>query len=551
VAWEQSSSAKLKISTAFAIPSTGRHALLWSRQVPTEDNSSQAPAANFDRVEADHGAERAASADTVHVACCFDRKMELPFLVLASSLKRHLTGDRKVVLHAFHSDPIAHDLAYFVLLNSATFELRLRPIANRFRGPVAWPSHLTAATLLRLLLPSVLNDIDRVVYLDCDLIVLNDIATLYDTDLSGFPLAACLDFWLTGGPPFAPPIVGWGVEDWHKFLRDVVRLADCKAYFNAGVLVMDLERFRNSGLIVAAEQFLEQTNYKTVYVDQDALNHVVNGAFVRLDSRWNVLANRRETEFNNAGRDPEPWILHYAGPYKPWSCEGRRSTVWNRRFWQEAAESAALPLLVRAYLETCERRGLTRLQPVSVLLSSGKPRLCKRDVVAHAEKYRSFTAAAQASESLVRDIDRRPEATNADAALVAVDVLSTRGGLRDGQSLIFDLKAADGYVVFGPYVWCPAGSYEAIFNLAVTGVAPEPTNRLVIDIVDDADRCLAQRDLSAIPSVTESTLQFVVDRSELFLAFRVFAKGFAGGELRFGGVSLRPHGPGQLLVTKA
>jgi hypothetical protein len=35
----------------------------------------------------------------------------------------------------------------------------------------------------------------------------------------------------------------------------------------------------------------------------------------------------------------------------------------------------------------------------------------------------------------------------------------------------------------------------------------------------------------------------VVDRSELFLAFRVFAAGFAGGELRFGGVKLRPLGP--------
>jgi lipopolysaccharide biosynthesis glycosyltransferase len=150
-------------------------------------------------------AELAGLTSTVHVACCFDQKMELPFLVLASSLKRRLKGNRKVVLHAFHSDPIAHDLAYFAALNSATFELRLRQIENRLYGPVAWPSHLTAASLLRLQLPSVLKDIDRVVYLDCDLVVLNDIATLYDTDLSDFPLAACLDFWLTGAPPSHPP----------------------------------------------------------------------------------------------------------------------------------------------------------------------------------------------------------------------------------------------------------------------------------------------------------------------------------------------------------
>src|SRR5580698_11632944 len=110
---------------------------------------------------------------TVHVTCCFDRKMELPFLVLASSLKRHLKGDRKVVVHAFHSDPIAHDLAYFAGLNSATFELRLRHIENRFHHVPSRPSHLTAASLLRLRLPSVLDGIDRVIYLDCDLVVLN------------------------------------------------------------------------------------------------------------------------------------------------------------------------------------------------------------------------------------------------------------------------------------------------------------------------------------------------------------------------------------------
>jgi lipopolysaccharide biosynthesis glycosyltransferase len=500
--------------------------------VPTEDKNSQAQMTNLDRAEAGYVAERADSVDTVHVACCFDQKMELPFLVLASSLKRHLKGDRKVVLHAFHSDLIAHDPAYFVKFNSATFELRSRQIENRFHGPATWPSHLTAASLLRLQLPSVLKDIDRVVYLDCDLVVLNDIATLYDTDLLDFPLAACLDFWLAGTTPFAPP--GWGAGEWHKFLREVVRLTDSKAYFNAGVMVMDLKRFRSTSLSHAAEEFLEQTNYETPFVDQDALNHVVDGAFVRLDTRWNVLA---------ALSHSNPWIIHYAGPYKPWSCEGRRFTVWNRRFWLEAAESAVLPLLVRAYLETCDGRGLTKLQSVSVLLSSGKPRLCKGDITAHSEKYRSFTEAAQASESIARDFDRRPETTNADFAPVSIDVMSTRGGLRDGETLIFDLMAADGYLVFGPHLWYPTGNYEATFNLAVTRVAPDPTNKLTIDIVDDTDRCLAQRDLSPIRSATESALQFVVDRSELFLAFRVFATGFAGGELRFGGVKLRPLGP--------
>ena len=76
-----------------------------------------------------------------------------------------------------------------------------------------------------------------------------------------------------------------------------------------------------------------------------------------------------------------------------------------------------------------------------------------------------------------------------------------------------------------------------------THVAPGRMNKIVIDIVDDARRVLAKRHLSPIPSAAESTLQFVVDGSDIFLAFRVFATGFAGGELRFGSVKLRPRRP--------
>jgi hypothetical protein len=346
--------------------------------------------------------------------------------------------------------------------------------------------------------------------------------------------------------------VGWGVGEWHEFLSDVVELADHKTYFNAGVLVVDLAAFRNTDLIRAAGRFLEKTDYKTVYVDQDALNHVINGAFIRLDPRWNVLGSRSETDSNSTDRntgdsaglsDSDPWIIHYAGPYKPWSCEGRRASFWNQRFWQEAAESAALPLLVRTYLESCDRRGLTKLQSPGVLLSTGKPRLSKGAILAHAEKYQSFPETVQASESIARDLDRQPEKTDAAGALVPVDVLSHRGGVRDGAALVFDLRTADGHLVVGPYLWYPAGSYEATFNLAVTSVTPEPTNKLVIDIVDDGGRYLARRDLSSILPVTERTLHFMVDRNELFLAFRVFATGFPSGDLRFGGVRLRSHAP--------
>ena len=111
------------------------------------------------------------------------------------------------------------------------------------------------------------------------------------------------------------------------------------------------------------------------------------------------------------------------------------------------------------------------------------------------------------------------------------------------ETLLFDLKAAgDGHLVYGPYPyqWFPAGRYEATFDLALTRKASGSQATLVIEIVDNTDRYLAQRRLSADPPPCEFTLPFVPKGDELFLEFRIFAAGFADGELRFGGVKLQP-----------
>ena len=146
-------------------------------------------------------------------------------------------------------------------------------------------------------------------------------------------------------------------------------------------------------------------------MDQKCAEPRDNGAFVRLNSRWNVLGNRRKTDLDNADRanralgprsHSDPWIIHYAGPNKPWSCEGRRITLWNRQFWREAAESAVLPLLVRAYLETCDRRGLTKLQPAAAFCPAAS-RDCAKATFSHTLKSTDhFTKAAQASESIAQ-----------------------------------------------------------------------------------------------------------------------------------------------------
>jgi lipopolysaccharide biosynthesis glycosyltransferase len=144
-------------------------------------------------------------------------------------------------------------------------------------------NYFTKGALYRLLLPEVVPHLDKVIYLDCDVIVDVDIQALWAVDLQGQPLAAALDA---------------GIKS--------------ESYFNSGVLVLSLDFFRTQySLVELVTEFLS-LHPKTLYPDQDFLNWLVKGAFVRLNSQFNSMVGEAE-QFLQENR-----ILHFAGRLKPW-----------------------------------------------------------------------------------------------------------------------------------------------------------------------------------------------------------------------------------------
>jgi len=492
--------------------------------------------------------------DTVHIAICFDRHMELPFLVLANSIKRHLKGGRRVVVHAFHCDPLAHDAAFYRGLDAGPFTVRLRQVENPYGG---FPSgHLTAAIYMRLMLPTLLEDVDRLIYLDTDAVVVADIAPLYDTDLQGCPLAAVLDYpllvlhhkngWPVGEGPGALPV--------EQYMARVVRLSDWKSYFNTGVLVMDLGLFRKNALVDAAIRFLEKSVPPPVFFDQDALNHAIDGSFVPLDPRWNVTACRITGDFatphaalDGAARlwKSDPWIIHFSGAVKPWLPYGP-GTHLDKYFWREAAECEALPLLVEDYLNHCGQEGATRLQPPGSLLASGKPGLDREALLAHARKFAASPVVSAAGYRIAARLEQYDAAPDPRPALVPVELFSHRGGVPGDEALLFDLATAEGHIVYGPYRWYPPGNYDARFEISLSGIGAGGSaagpGRLVLEIADDSAHTLALQELHVAamgrPSPSTFTLPFTATGMESSLEFRIFAGGFTAGTLRFAGVTL-------------
>ncbi len=227
-----------------------------------------------------------------------------------------------------------------------------------------------AAAHYRLLAPVLLPQVRKAVYLDADLVVLHDVAELFDVDLDGRFIAAVHDADTAGQYAGYDPMV-------KPYLENEVGLKDPRSYFQSGVLVMDLERMRGLGL--AEEMVGLAVSRKWRWPDQDILNRVAQAsapdgrdAYVRLDPRWNVLHDwkrlRRSRIVAQAPAEvraaydaasADPYIVHYAGPDdRPWIYpKADRADL----FWDAARRSPFHDEL---------RRGLTasRRDPAALVL---------------------------------------------------------------------------------------------------------------------------------------------------------------------------------------
>lgn len=154
------------------------------------------------------------------------------------------------------------------------------------------------------------SDWDRALYLDADTLVLRPITALFTLDLTDAPIAACLEY-------YSPTIDGpHGVRNWRK-----KKLNGEAAYFNSGVMLMNLSIWRSQDLGRKALGYARSNFNDILHLDQEALNAVLNGNFLTLDAVWNVTSFWRHEDRRvgvQAKILDDARIRHFTGPYKPW-----------------------------------------------------------------------------------------------------------------------------------------------------------------------------------------------------------------------------------------
>lgn len=201
------------------------------------------------------------------------------------------------------------------------------PMSDEFRSYFTH-MHFSRATFYRLILDGILKSRTKVIYIDCDTIVLGDIAELWDYDLAGFPIGAVHDYIMehfcksnvlsadfTGSLPA------------RRYLEEYVGIdkSVSSRYFQAGVLVMDLAKLRQLNLSARMTDALLSRRYW--FLDQDVLNKYFCGAHMSLPPEWNFVNCKQDITFSldrhsvleleQAAQNIK--LIHYAGyEAKPW-----------------------------------------------------------------------------------------------------------------------------------------------------------------------------------------------------------------------------------------
>lgn len=178
--------------------------------------------------------------------------------------------------------------------------------------------YYSKTTYFRLFIPELYPQYDKVLYLDSDIVILSDIADLYNIDMEDNLVAA------------APDDVIQTIEVFQNYVEKVVGVADYKNYFNAGVLLMNLDELRKFNF---QEKFLYllSTVKFSVAQDQDYLNRLCKGRVKLIENTWDRMPIGGDTV-----KREDIHLIHYNLAFKPWHFE---DILYKEYFWQYAQKT--------------------------------------------------------------------------------------------------------------------------------------------------------------------------------------------------------------------
>ena len=194
----------------------------------------------------------------------------------------------------------------------------LKETIEKIKAKFHLRDYYSIETYYRFFIANMFPQYDKVLYCDCDVIVLGDIAELYNHNIDNYLVGAC------------PEEVMAEVKVFGDYVEQALDV-DCEKYFNAGVMLMNLDGFRKENI---EEKFFDMLQKYTFRVtqDEDYLNVLCKGKVKLFHLGWNKTAFKNE-KFN----DKDLKLIHYKIHWKPWHYDG---VLYENHFWDYAKQTS-------------------------------------------------------------------------------------------------------------------------------------------------------------------------------------------------------------------
>lgn len=166
-------------------------------------------------------------------------------------------------------------------------------------------NHMSHAAYYKISIPELIPE-DKVIFLDCDLVIEEDISNLWNIDISDFYLAA--------------------VENPEFDRYDQLGIPEGSRTFNSGVMLLNLKTWRENNISEKVMEFLLSNSHKTALHDQDGFNSVLYDKWLPIAPKWNQQTKFFSMKLDESSFIQEEWeeaiknpaIIHYTTSSKPW-----------------------------------------------------------------------------------------------------------------------------------------------------------------------------------------------------------------------------------------
>ncbi|MBR2525330.1 glycosyltransferase family 8 protein [bacterium] len=296
------------------------------------------------------------------IAICFacDDKYVPYFSVALASLQANSDNNKNYDIIILSEDISEENKTNILSCEKTNFKIRffnMKEYLNTFDTKVFYignGSRYTVHTYYRFFITDIFRNYNKVIYLDSDLILLDDISKLYDIDMTNNYVAATKDIYLPMFVKINPKF--------YRYHKNVLKLSELRNYFQAGVLMFNIpycseNNFKN-------KLFDTLSEIKTpLIVDQDILNKVCEHKVKYIDGKWNFDTNvtllckynKKLLKLTYKREDislikeimKKPKIIHFAGPVKPWNDF---RVIYAFKYWKYIFKSKYKKFFVDKYI---------------------------------------------------------------------------------------------------------------------------------------------------------------------------------------------------------